>query len=149
MEFTFSYFAHFFGHLAMAWPLLATIALLITVLGVGVGFLESWSRFDSIYWAFITATTVGYGDIRPLKPVSRILSVLVALIGVTFTGIIVALAIDAATRSFSDVYTPIKTGSAIKEVQRASAVARRDRRICRADVYARPVAKTTTHHRLS
>ncbi len=132
MEYTFSYFHHFFSHLAMAWPLLATIALLITVLGVSVGFLESWSRFDSIYWAFITATTVGYGDIRPLKRVSRILSVLIALIGLTFTGIIVALAIDAATRSFSDIYTPVNMGSAIEEVRGASTLARNNDVIVRA-----------------
>ncbi len=107
----------------MAWPLLGTIALLIAALGVIVGFIESWGRFDSIYWAFITATTVGYGDIRPLKPISRILSVLIALIGVTFTGIMVALAIDAATRSFKDAYTPVNTGSVIEKVRGTTAVA--------------------------
>jgi voltage-gated potassium channel len=123
MEFTFSYLQHFFNHLVIAWPLLGSIAMVIIALGVIVGFMESWGRFDSIYWAFITATTVGYGDIRPLKPVSRILSVLIALIGVTFTGIIVALAIDAATRSFSDAYTPVEAVSAIEEMHEASATA--------------------------
>ncbi|MCP4767900.1 MAG: two pore domain potassium channel family protein [Gammaproteobacteria bacterium] len=124
MDFTFSYFEHFFSHLTMVWPLLATIALLIVVLGIGVGFLESWSRFDSIYWAFITATTVGYGDIRPIKPVSRILSILIALIGLTFTGIIVALAIDAATRSFDNARTSVNAASVIEKVGGASAVDR-------------------------
>lgn len=123
MEFTFSYFDHFFSYIAMAWPLLCTIALSIVVLGICVGLLESWSRFDSIYWAFITATTVGYGDIRPLKPVSRILSVFIALIGVTFTGIIVAMAIDAATKSIRGAHTPINAGSVIEKVQGVSAVA--------------------------
>ena len=124
MDFTFSYLQYFFHHLTIAWPLLGTIALLITTLGIIVGFIESWGRFDSIYWAFITATTVGYGDIRPLKRVSRILSVLIALIGVTFTGIIVALAIDAATRAFSDALPPETTGSAIEKVQGVSLKAR-------------------------
>jgi voltage-gated potassium channel len=103
MEFTFSYFEYFFNHLVIAWPLLFTIAFLIAVLGIGVGFHESWGRFESVYWAFITATTVGYGDIRPLKPLSRVVSIFIALIGVTFTGIMVALAIDAATKAFDDV----------------------------------------------
>ncbi len=123
MEFTFSYLDHFFGYIAIAWPLLSTIALSIVVLGICVGLLESWSRFDSIYWAFITATTVGYGDIRPLKPVSRILSIFIALIGVTFTGIIVAMAIDAATKSIEGAYTPINASSAIEKVQETSPVA--------------------------
>ncbi len=120
MDFTFSYFQYFFNHLAIAWPLLGTIALLIIVLGVIVGFIESWGRFDSIYWAFITATTVGYGDIRPLKPISRIVSVLIALIGVTFTGIIVALAIDAATRSFQDMEYPLAASTSIEKVRKYS-----------------------------
>ena len=113
MEYTYAYFQYFFNHLSIAWPLLLTIALLITALGVCVGFLESWPRFDSIYWAFVTATTVGYGDIRPLKPLSRILSVLIALIGLTFTGILVALAIDAASRAFSD-FNPGQAAAAIE-----------------------------------
>jgi hypothetical protein len=74
-------------------------------------------------YTFITATRVGYGYIRPLKPVSRILSVLIALIGVTFTGIIVAMAINAATKSFSDALQPVNAGEGIEEVRGASILA--------------------------
>ena len=55
-----------------------SLALLITLLGQTVGFRESWGRFDSLYRAFITATRVGYGDIRPVARLSRVLSVLIA-----------------------------------------------------------------------
>ena len=103
MEFAFKYIVYFIDDLTLAWPLLAFLALIILLLGLIVGAIESWPRFDSVYWAFITATTVGYGDIRPKLRVSRMLSILIALIGVTFTGILVALAIDAATLSFSVV----------------------------------------------
>ncbi len=103
MEITFRFVRIFFYGLELASPLLLSLALLITLLGQIVGFRESWSRFDSLYWAFITATTVGYGDIRPVARLSKILSVLIALTGIIFTGIIVALAINAATITFSNL----------------------------------------------
>ena len=106
MEFAFSYISYFADHLAFAAPLLGIILTIITALGLIVGRIESWNWFDSIYWAFITATTVGYGDIRPLRPVPRLLSIVIALIGVTFTGLIVALAVDAATLSLKKVHYP-------------------------------------------
>ena len=43
---------------------------------------------------------MGYGDIRPMGRLSKALSVLIALIGMIFTGIIVALAVNAVTESF-------------------------------------------------
>ena len=103
MDFTFKFIQMFFYGLELAAPLLGFLALLITLMGQIVGWLESWRRFDSLYWAFITATTVGYGDIRPLAVLPRIISVFIALTGVIFTGIIVALAINAAEIAFGSL----------------------------------------------
>jgi len=58
---------------------------------------EKWETFDGLYWSFITATTVGYGDIRPMKKVSKVLSVLIALLGMMFTGIIIAVTLNTTT----------------------------------------------------
>ncbi len=102
MEFTFIFLEIFFLGLGLITPLLLFLALLIIVFGQIAGAREGWPRLDSLYWSFITATTVGYGDIRPKAPLSRVLSVLIALTGIIFTGIIVALAIHAATTAFSD-----------------------------------------------
>ena len=48
----------------------------------------------SIYWAVVTMTTVGYGDIAPMTPMGRFLSALVMLLGYTImavpTGIVSA-----------------------------------------------------------
>jgi hypothetical protein len=62
-----------------------------------VGKKEGCSRFDSFYWSFITATTVGYGDVRPTKTAPRILAIVIALVGLMLTGILVAAAVHSAT----------------------------------------------------
>ena len=76
---------------------LATATAAVTVLGQIVGKTEGWSPFDSFYWSFITATTVGYGDVRPTKKWARILAIVIALVGLTLTGILIAVAVHAAT----------------------------------------------------
>ena len=78
-------------------PLLLSLAAAITLLGQIAGKHEGWSRFDSFYWSFITATTVGYGDIRPRQRGSRLTAIIIALLGLTFTGILIAVAVRAAT----------------------------------------------------
>jgi voltage-gated potassium channel len=105
MEFTFIFLLVFTKSLAFVAPLLLTIALVIILLGQIVGRRESWKRFDALYWAFITATTVGYGDIRPMSRLSKALSVMIALVGMVFTGIMVALAVNAVTKAY-DILKP-------------------------------------------
>lgn len=77
-------------------PLLLSLSAAITLLGRVAGKMEGWSRFDSFYWSFITATTVGYGDVRPTKSASRILAIVIALMGLTLSGILIAVAVHAA-----------------------------------------------------
>jgi voltage-gated potassium channel len=50
-----------------------------------------------LLWSFITATTVGYGDIRPVKRASRVCAIMIAFLGLTLTGIVIAVAVQAAT----------------------------------------------------
>jgi len=91
----------FFKQLAfglwLTFPLLLSFATAITLLGQMAGTKEGWSRFDSLYWTFITATTVGYGDIRPTKRGSRVFAMFIAFLGLLMTGIVIAVAVHAAT----------------------------------------------------
>jgi len=94
---TTTFLKEFVFDLWLTFPLLLSLAAIVAALGQIVGKKEGWSRFDSFYWSFVTATTVGYGDIRPEKRTSKIIAIVIALTGLTFTGILVAVAVHAAT----------------------------------------------------
>jgi voltage-gated potassium channel len=100
MEFTLTFIRLFFWSIYLIAPLLGFLSFVIIVLGQIVCYMEKWNKFDGLYWSFITATTVGYGDIRPLKKVSKVLSVLVALVGIMLTGIMIAVTLNTTTIAF-------------------------------------------------
>ena len=93
MDVTLTFLDLFAWSLYFVSPLLLLLSLIIIILGQVVTYLEKWNKFDGLYWSFITATTVGYGDIRPSKKISRVLSIFIAIIGIMFTGIILAAAV--------------------------------------------------------
>jgi hypothetical protein len=104
MEFSFDFIRMFAIGLYYTAPLLASMLLIIVVLGRIVGSLEKLSILDSMYYAFITATTVGYGDFHPRKKLSKILAIVIALVGIIFTGIVVAVALHAGIHAFKETH---------------------------------------------
>lgn len=100
MDFTFTFINIFARAIALMSPLLGFLLFLLLLLSYFVGRLEKWTLFDSIYWGFITALTVGYGDIKPSKKSARVLAIWITFIGLIFSGMIVALSLEAATRAF-------------------------------------------------
>ena len=94
---TLTFVKEFFVGLWLTLPLLLSLGVLIVVLGQLAGRKEGWTPFDRFYWSFITATTVGYGDFRPTSQYGKIVAIIIPLLGLTFTGILVAVAVHAAT----------------------------------------------------
>lgn len=102
MEFSLAFLGYFFHGLYLVGPLIVFLLVIILVLGQFVGRIEKWTRFDAVYWTLITAMTVGYGDFRPQQRLTKSLSLVIAFTGLILTGITVAIALDAANRSFKE-----------------------------------------------
>lgn len=54
--------------------------------GVFISYIENRSLSDGIWWAFVTATTVGYGDISPTTDIGRIIAAVLMLVGIGLIG---------------------------------------------------------------
>jgi voltage-gated potassium channel len=84
---------------------LGTIAILVTILGTAMYLLEGeehgfTSIPASIYWAIVTMTTVGYGDMAPETVGGKTLAALVMILGYSIiavpTGIVTAEIVETA-----------------------------------------------------
>lgn len=104
MEFTLYFVQVFFLDLLFAGPVLVFLFVLIGFIGSIIGRIEGWSISDALYYAFITATTVGYGDFRPTKKRAKMFAIVLAFVGLVFTGMVVAIALHAADYAYGEVF---------------------------------------------
>lgn len=63
---------------------ISILALIISAILYSLS--EGISLSDSLWWAIVTATTVGYGDISPHTLIGRIASIILMFVGVGFIG---------------------------------------------------------------
>lgn len=95
--------------IAREWPVMAAsgfIMLLLVVLTASLGYLFEHEaqpdKFEnipqSIYWAVITLASVGYGDLTPVTPMGRAMTIILALMGIGIFAIPAAL----LSTAFSD-----------------------------------------------
>lgn len=81
------------------------VMLLLVVLTASLGYLFEHDaqpdKFEnipqSIYWAVVTLASVGYGDISPVTPMGRVLTVVLALVGIGIFAIPAGLLASAFT----------------------------------------------------
>jgi voltage-gated potassium channel len=95
MAFTIAFIAELARLVFYFLPLFIALSLAIICLALWVGRQEKWGKGDSIYFGFITATTVGYGDFHPRKNSCKFVAIMISIIGLIMTGILVAVSLEA------------------------------------------------------
>jgi len=83
--------------LRVVWPIVSALLGLIIALGLVVGLIEGWSVHESIYFAFVSGLTIGYGDLAPKSLLTRALAILIGVCGVLLTALVAAIAVKALT----------------------------------------------------
>ena len=85
------------GIAASVRTVLAALLLMIVAGGWLLYRVESMNFWDGQYLAFVTALTIGYGDISPATPVGKVTSIVLGVIGMVAMGLVVGIA-SAALR---------------------------------------------------
>ena len=81
--------------LRVVWPILSALLAVIVSLGVVIGLIEGWSLHESIYFAFVSGLTIGYGDLAPKTLLTRTLAIVIGICGVLVTALVAAVAVEA------------------------------------------------------
>lgn len=87
-----AYFARFYKRVKFFFEIngfkyMVFVSLLCIVSGgIAIHFVEKMSIFDGIWWSFVTATTVGYGDISPATPTGRVIAAILMIVGIGLIG---------------------------------------------------------------
>ena len=84
-----------FTGLRVVWPVLSALLAAMVVLGLVIGLIEGWSVQESIYFAFVSGLTIGYGDFAPHTFATRALAIVIGLCGVLLVALVAAIAVKA------------------------------------------------------
>lgn len=63
-------------------PILLYTFLMVAIEAVLYHWLEGWSWADSFYFVVVTLTTIGYGDLVPTSPLTKLITIFYGLNGV-------------------------------------------------------------------
>lgn len=128
MRFSVDFLKAYLVLLRSLFPIWGGIAFLITLAGFWLAYLEGLSTGEGLYFAWITGTTVGYGDITPTTGTAQVVAVLVAVVGILFTGLSVSVALEAAKLSIQKNGSLDKLRETVEERMDQSAEDRRRQR---------------------
>lgn len=84
-----------FTELRIVWPVISALLLMMVALGLIIGVIEGWAVHESIYFAFVSGLTIGYGDFAPHSFATRALAIGIGICGVLLVALVAAIAVKA------------------------------------------------------
>ncbi len=101
--------------------LLFLLFFIVMTAGIAIYVLEEQlnpninSLFDALYWALVTISTVGYGDISPVTTEGRSISILVIISGIAM----ISFATSVIVSAFSEKLSELKENRIIEQVNKS------------------------------
>ena len=101
--------------------LLFLLIFIVMTSGIAIYILEAdknqniHTLFDGLYWAIVTISTVGYGDISPVTDIGRAISILIIVSGIAMISFVTSVIVSA----FSERLTELKEYRIIEQVNRS------------------------------
>lgn len=74
----------------------------LVVLGTGTVYYhqaEGWSWVDALYFTVVTLTTIGYGDLHPTTPASKIFTIFFIFVGLGIISTFIVLLAERTTKA--------------------------------------------------
>ena len=99
-----SFNKHFWQIVWRIRSVIAFMIMLIIICAILIAFIEQLPLGDALYFSFITGLTIGYGDIVATTTAGRLISILLGVTGVLFSGLMVAAAVFATQRAVHEIH---------------------------------------------
>jgi len=93
---------HFFSAVWRVKTVILALLALVVAGAATVSIVEKMPFADTLYFAFVTGLTIGYGDIVAITPFGRLVAILIGLVGILFTGLMVAVLVFAVQKSMAE-----------------------------------------------
>ena len=101
--------------------LLFLLLFIVLTSGIAIYILEAGinknidTLFDGIYWAIVTISTVGYGDISPVTDVGRAISILIIVSGIAMISFVTSVIVSA----FSERLNELKEDRIVEQMNKS------------------------------
>jgi voltage-gated potassium channel len=81
-------------------PIFLALFLIMLLGAAAIALVEPLAFGDALYFSLVTGLTIGYGDIVMKTVPGRCIALFIGFIGILFTGLVIAGAVEAVRRTY-------------------------------------------------